>query len=56
MTGSLIQGSSQKFNFSPQIYEPTQVRNNENSCSSNNDACKKIRKSGLTLLKMNHAN
>jgi hypothetical protein len=46
------QVSGQKMNFVPQIYEPVyfhQIKGNENS-NSNNE-CKKVRKSGLSLMK-----
>jgi hypothetical protein len=49
-SSSMIQNNNQstnsKFNFIPQIFE------GNNNTSFQND-CKKIRKSGLTLLKMN---
>lgn len=42
----------QKFNFTPQIYDPTQFNKTNQNQLLNSD-CKKVRKSGLTLLKVN---
>jgi hypothetical protein len=43
--------SGQKFSFVPQMFDATQFnKGNENQCLAD---CKKVRKSGLTVLKAN---
>lgn len=45
--------SGQKFNFTPQIYDASQFNNKPNENQLLNSDCKKVRKSGLSLLKVN---
>lgn len=46
--------SGQKLNFIPQIYETAQFNRNTESQVQLSDS-KKMKKSGLTLLKVNHS-
>ena len=46
-------GSVQKFNFVPQIFEANQFNRQQTEGNLLSSECKKVRKSGLTLLKSN---
>jgi len=56
--GNFNQNNNSKMNFVPQIYDGSQLTkngDNYNLLSAQNENCKRIRKSGLTLLKMNQS-
>ena len=47
------QPSGQKLNFVPHIYDPSQFNSKSIENQLGNSECKKVKKSGLTLFKVN---